>query len=69
LRAQVFVTEEMGSETVVFLTCGGQRVTVTAPAGFRSSTGEALGVIVPASALHLFNGETGKVLISGEGKE
>jgi multiple sugar transport system ATP-binding protein len=69
LRAQVYVTEEMGSETVVFLTCGGQRVTVTAEADFRAATGEALGVMVPASALHLFNGETGKILVSGEGKE
>lgn len=68
LRAQVYVTEEMGSETVVFLTCGEQRVTVTAAAGFRAAAGEVLGIEVPASALYLFDGETGKALIAGEGK-
>ncbi len=69
VRGQIYVTEEMGSQTVVFLTCGKQRVTIVAPPEFSAATGAALGFTVPVSELHLFDGATGAALLSGESEE
>ncbi len=64
-RGSVYVTEEMGSESFVVLTCADHKITVGAAAGFRAAVGENLGVAVSASAVHLFDAATGKTLISG----
>ena len=67
VRGKVYVTEEMGSQTVVSLTCGKQRIRLTAASGLRSRMGETFGVTVPGEALHLFDGATGETLVSGSG--
>ena len=66
LRAAVYVTEEMGSESVVLLTCGEEKITVVAPPGAKAASGEAVGVRVAPADFHLFDAASGKTLISGE---
>jgi len=63
----VYVTEEMGSESYVVLSCGGHWITVESGAGLRPAPGEKLAVAVPAAAVHLFEAASGGVLVSGEG--
>ena len=67
LRAVVYVTEEMGSESVVVLSCGEEKHTVVTPPGARAVCGEAVGVRVASADVHLFDAASGKTLISGEG--
>lgn len=67
LRGSVYVTEELGDEELVFLQCGEQRITISAPADFRIAVGETLGVRIPGSAVHLFDAATGRSLMAGEG--
>ncbi|HKZ52911.1 MAG TPA: ABC transporter ATP-binding protein [Candidatus Acidoferrales bacterium] len=67
-RGNVYVTEEMGSESFVVLTCGECKITVGAGADSRAAIGESLGVVVPASGVHLFDAATGKTVISGTGR-
>ncbi len=69
VRGLVYVTEEMGNQTVVSLTCGKQRMTIVASPEFSAATGAALGFTVPSSELHLFDGATGAALLSGESEE
>jgi multiple sugar transport system ATP-binding protein len=66
LRAAVYVTEEMGSESVVVLSCGEEKITVVAPPGARAATGEAVGVRIASADIHLFDSESGKTLVSGD---
>jgi len=66
LRAAVYVTEEMGSESVVVLTSGEDKITVVAPPGVKAASGEAVGVRVAPTDFHLFDAASGKTLISGE---
>ena len=63
----VYVTEEMGSEAFVVLSCGEHWITVEAGAGLRPTPGDRLSLIVPPEAVHLFDAATGRTLISGEG--
>ncbi|MFQ5694595.1 MAG: ABC transporter ATP-binding protein [Terriglobia bacterium] len=67
MRGSVYVTEQMGNETVVLLTCGRRRITVTAAADFRGAMGDTVAVSVPPSAIHLFDAATDWTLISGAG--
>jgi len=60
------VTEEMGSESVVVLTSGEDKITVVAPPGAKAASGEAVGVRVAPADFHLFDAASGKTLISGE---
>jgi multiple sugar transport system ATP-binding protein len=64
----VYVTEEMGSESFVVLTCGESKITVGGGADSRAAIGERVGVTVPPSGVHLFDAATGKTLISGTGE-
>ncbi len=66
VRGQVYVTEEMGHETLVVLSCGEHKITVAARAGFRAEVGQVCGVVVPARALHLFDTTTGAALLAGD---
>ena len=62
LRAEVYVTEQMGNESFIFLKCGDQIVTVRAEADFQAEIGDVLGVKVAPSAIHLFDARTGNAL-------
>jgi multiple sugar transport system ATP-binding protein len=66
LRGSVYVTEEMGEESVVFLTCGREKILVSTPPEVRAAPGENIGVTVPAAALYLFDGATGRNLLLGK---
>ncbi|MGH9805446.1 MAG: ABC transporter ATP-binding protein, partial [Candidatus Acidiferrales bacterium] len=66
LRAAVYVTEEMGSESVVVLTCGEDNLTVVAPPDAKAASGEAIGVRLAPADFHLFDAVSGTTLISGE---
>ncbi|PYV11345.1 MAG: ABC transporter ATP-binding protein [Acidobacteria bacterium] len=61
-RGTVYVTEEMGAESFVFLECAGQLVTVRAEADFQAEIGDVLGVTVPSSALHFFDAASGRAV-------
>jgi multiple sugar transport system ATP-binding protein len=62
LRGVVYVTEQMGSESFVFLRCGEQLVTVRADADFSAEIGDVLEVTVPPQALHFFDATTGRAV-------
>ena len=59
LRGTVYVTEEIGNETFVFLKCEEALVTVRAEAHFNAEIGDVLGVKVPPSSVRLFDARTG----------
>ena len=59
----VYVTEEMGNETFVFLKCEDALITVRAEAHFKAEIGDVLGVRVPPSSVRLFEARTGKALV------
>src|SRR5207247_6731319 len=63
LRGTVYVTEEMGNETFVFLKCEEALVTVRAEAHFKAEIGDVLGVRVPPSSVRLFEAQTGNALV------
>ncbi len=62
LRGTVYVTEEMGNETFVFLKCEEALVTVRAEAHFNAEIGDILGVKVAPTSVRLFDARTGKSL-------
>jgi multiple sugar transport system ATP-binding protein len=66
-EGSVYVTEEMGSETFVVLSCEKDWITVEAGLGVRPAPGDKLAVAVPVAAVHLFEAASGRTLISGSG--
>lgn len=60
-RGTVFLVEALGSEQIVHLSAGDLRdLVVVALAEMQLSIGEDVGIRVPASAVHLFDAQTGR---------
>jgi multiple sugar transport system ATP-binding protein len=62
LPASVYVTELMGSETFVFLTLGGKRIIVRAPADFRAEVSSTAWIEFETTKAHLFHSTSGERL-------
>jgi len=62
LRGEVYVTEQMGNETFVFLRCGAHRITVRADASFEADIGQVLTIHVPPAALRFFDASSGRAV-------
>ena len=59
LRGEVYVTEQMGSETVVFLRCGTHTFAVRAEASVQAEIGETHGFRIQPASVHRFDAATG----------
>jgi multiple sugar transport system ATP-binding protein len=62
LRASVYVTELMGSETFVFVTLGGKRIVARAPADFRAEVESRAWVEIETAKAHFFHPTSGERL-------
>jgi multiple sugar transport system ATP-binding protein len=60
--ARVYVTELMGSETLVFLELGAQKIVARAAADFRAETDAAVWIDFDMSKAHFFDPRSGKRL-------
>jgi multiple sugar transport system ATP-binding protein len=59
---KVYVTELMGSETLVIVETGSQKIIARMPGSFRADTGRSAWISFDLSKVHLFDGETGERL-------
>jgi multiple sugar transport system ATP-binding protein len=62
LPAKVYVTELMGSETVVFLTLGDNRIIARESAGFRAEVGSTAWIQLDTAKAHFFHATSGERL-------
>ncbi len=62
LKATVYVTELMGSETFVFLTLAKERIIARAPADFRTDVESVVWVELEMAKAHFFDSRSGKNL-------
>jgi multiple sugar transport system ATP-binding protein len=62
LNASVYVTEQMGNETFVFLTMGGDKVIARAPADFRAEMESRVWVQIDAGKALFFDPDSGDSL-------
>jgi len=62
LNASVYVTEQMGNETFVFLTIGGDKVIARAPADFRAEMESRVWVQIDAGKALFFDSDSGEAL-------
>ena len=60
--ASVYVTEQMGNETLVFLRAGSSRLIARAPADFRAEPEQPAWLALERDRLHLFDAESGDAL-------
>jgi multiple sugar transport system ATP-binding protein len=60
LPGRVYVTEEMGNETLVVVSVGDLKLTARAPAGFRALPETPVWLKLMMDKSHLFHSETGK---------
>jgi multiple sugar transport system ATP-binding protein len=63
LRAEVYVVEPLGPETLVTVRVGSDIVSVRAPAGFTSTIGEPCAVLPDPEQIHLFDQQSGTSLV------
>ena len=68
LQGRVYVTEEMGTETVTVVTVGELRFTLSLTGDRHPAADEAVTIEVLPSAAHLFDAQSGETLISGAGE-
>ena len=62
INASVYVTEQMGNETFVFLTMGGDKVIARAPADFRAEMESRVWVQIDAGKALFFDPDSGEAL-------
>ena len=62
INAPVYSMELLGDATMVTVRAGGALVAVKAPKDYRAQIGEAVGISVPGTAVHLFDAQTGQGL-------
>src|SRR5688572_6585293 len=62
LPAKVYVTEQMGSETFVFLTLGGEKIIARAPGDFRAELESVVWIQIDSTKAHFFDPETGETM-------
>lgn len=62
INASVYVTEQMGNETFVFLTMAGDKVIARAPADFRAEMESRVWVQIDAGKVLLFDSDSGQAL-------
>ena len=62
LPAKVYVTEQMGNETFVFLTLGGEKIIARAPGDFRAELESEVWIQLDSSRVHFFDPETGETM-------
>ncbi len=62
IRGVVFITEQMGNESFVFLKCVDALITVRAEPDFQPEIGDMLGIKVDPGSLHLFDEQGGNAL-------
>ncbi len=60
LRASVYVTEMMGSETFVFLQLGGRKIIARAPGDFRAETESVVWIEFDTTRAHFFDASSGQ---------
>jgi len=60
LPASVYVTEQMGNETFVFLTLGGQKIIARAPGDFRAEVESTVWIQIDSTRAHFFDPGTGE---------
>jgi multiple sugar transport system ATP-binding protein len=63
LPASVYVTELMGSDTLVFLTLDGRRIIARAPADFRAEVSSTAWIEIEMTKAHFFHSTSGERLI------
>jgi multiple sugar transport system ATP-binding protein len=59
IEGAVYVTEQMGNETFVFVRCGRDVVTVRAEADFQAEIGDRLTLEISPAELHFFDPDSG----------
>jgi len=62
IAAKVYVTEQMGNETFVFLTVGTNRLIARAPADFRAEEESQVWITISKDKLHFFDPNSGDKL-------
>jgi multiple sugar transport system ATP-binding protein len=60
IAAKVYVTEQMGNETFVFLTLSGQKLIARAPADFRADEESQVWITINKHKIHLFDPVSGE---------
>ena len=60
IAAQVYVTEQMGNETLVFLTVGNQKLIARAPADFRADEESQVWITIDKDKIHYFDPVSGE---------
>ena len=64
IAAKVYVTEQMGNETFVFLTVGTNRLIARAPADFRAEEESQVWITISKDKLHFFDPDSGENQLS-----
>ncbi|MEO8436490.1 MAG: ABC transporter ATP-binding protein [Pyrinomonadaceae bacterium] len=62
LPAKVYVTEQMGSETFVFLTLGGEKIIARASGDFRAEVESVVWIQIDGGRVHFFDQDTGETM-------
>jgi multiple sugar transport system ATP-binding protein len=60
IAAKVYVTEQMGNETFVFLTVGNNRLIARAPADFRAEEESRVWITISKDKIHFFDPVSGE---------
>ncbi|MFX8466425.1 TOBE domain-containing protein, partial [Acinetobacter baumannii] len=60
MPVKVDLVEELGGSRIAYAVLAGQEISIVLPRGATAMAGDVLRIDLPAAALHLFDGESGR---------